>query len=51
MSTSTNDKKPDRKNVYETPKLETLGHMARVTQKSGTPPDQNQVAKPGGGGG
>lgn len=36
---------------YVKPELKKLGNMAKVTQKSGTPPDQQQVTKPGGGGG
>lgn len=39
--------------VYHKPKLEKLGHMARVTRKTGRNPDQNQPGrpKPGMGGG
>ena len=36
---------------YVKPELKKLGNMAKVTQKSGSPPDQNHVTKPGGGGG
>ena len=30
------DEKTDQQKPYEEPKLEKLGHMAQVTQKSGT---------------
>jgi hypothetical protein len=41
-----NDRQP-----YQPPTVRQLGNMAEVTLKSGTPPDQNQISKPGGGGG
>ena len=43
---SVNDRKP-----YQPPKVRQLGNMADVTLKSGDIPDQNQITKPGGGGG
>lgn len=39
------------KKFYKAPKLENLGSIEQVTQKSGIIPDQNQVTKPGAGGG
>lgn len=41
--------KKSSKQCYKVPKLEKFGSIVQVTQKSGTPPDKNQVAKPGAG--
>jgi hypothetical protein len=41
-------KKPIKKS-YKVPKLENLGSIVQVTQKSGATPDSQQVTKPGGG--
>ena len=41
--------KPAAKATYSAPKLEKLGRVSVVTQKSGAVSDQKQVTKPGGG--
>ena len=41
--------KPAAKATYSAPKLEKLGRVSVVTQKSGVTKDTNQVTKPSGG--